>query len=353
MAQQFAFFKNGLADRKFHGFVDLIQKEVEDYFDENWGDSGEKCLFQALSELFTLTSARCLLGEEIREKWKGEFAGHYHALDHSFVPIMVFFPNFPNPHRSRCVEARKVFEQLFTDVMKKRQETGEEYDDFLQVLMGAKYKDGKKLSMSEITGILIGTLLGGQHTSNVTGSWLLCHLFKDEKWLKVIMDEQERITDGHLDHNLTYDQVNEMTEFDKLLEETLRLHPPFFQLMRVAQKQTRFGDYTIPAGNFVAVSPGAAQRTEELWGADPEAWKPERWTSSQKEKHVKNSWIPFGGGRHQCSGRKFALVSLKTALSWLLRNYKLEFSKSEIPKDDYTTMVVAPSAPVLFKYSRR
>lgn len=39
--------------------------------------------------------------------------------------------------------------------------------DFLQDLMEATYKDGTKPTPSEITGILIGVLLGGQHTSNV------------------------------------------------------------------------------------------------------------------------------------------------------------------------------------------
>jgi hypothetical protein len=43
---------------------------------------------------------------------------------------------------------------------------------------------------------------------------------------------------------------------------------------------------------------------------------------------------------------------LQTALSWLMRNYELEFSGTTLPKEDYTTMVVAPQAPVLVKYKR-
>jgi len=39
------------------------------------------------------------------------------------------------------------------------------------------------------------------------------------------------------------------------------------------------------------------------------------------------------------------------AIAWLLRNYQLDFSKP-MPADDYTTMVVAPQAPVLVKYQR-
>lgn len=41
----------------------------------------------------------------------------------------------------------------------------------------------------------------------------------------------------------------------------------------------------------------------------------------------------------------------QVAIAWLLRNYQLDFSKP-MPADDYTTMVVAPQAPVLVKYQR-
>ena len=32
------------------------------------------------------------------------------------------------------------------------------------------------------------------------------------------------------------------------------------------------------------------------------------------------------------------------SLTWLLRNYELEFVGGNFPKEDYTTMVVAPTA---------
>ena len=72
---------------------------------------------QSLSDVFTLTSSRCLLGDEIREMWTSSgMADHYIALDHSFVPILFFFPWIPNPHRSKCVKARTHFKRLFSEV---------------------------------------------------------------------------------------------------------------------------------------------------------------------------------------------------------------------------------------------
>jgi sterol 14-demethylase len=70
MAQQFAFFKDGLSDESFVKYMELVQEEVALFFEQEWGDEGEADLLQSLSEVFTLTSSRCLLGDEIRERWK-------------------------------------------------------------------------------------------------------------------------------------------------------------------------------------------------------------------------------------------------------------------------------------------
>lgn len=353
MGEQLGFFKTGLTADKYFSYVGIIQQEVEQYFDENWGDGGEKCLFNALSEVFTLTSARCLLGPEVRALWSGEYSQMYLDLDHSFIPITFFFPNLPNPMRSKCVKARSTFEKIFTEIVDKRRQNEEQYDDFLQVLMDIKYKNGKPLNSAEITGIMMGTLLGGQHTSNVTGTWALCHLLTDDSWRSQVMEEQSKLLDGDLSRDLEYPDVEKMEVFDMVLNETLRLHPPFFMLARVAMETTQFNGYTIPKGDFVAVSPGACQRMPEMWGDAAETFDPSRWTAEEKLKHKKYSWIPFGGGRHQCSGRKFALLSLKAALAWVLRNYDLKFPAGKMPEDDYTTMVVAPSAPVTVQYKRK
>jgi len=354
MGEQLGFFKSGLTADKFHGYVSTIQEEVEQYCEEHWGDSGEACLLESLSQIFTFTSARCLLGPEIRERWTGEMAALYLDLDHSFIPITFFFPNMPNPMRSKCVNARTVFQKMFKEVAEERRANKDVvYDDFLQVLMDAHYRDGNPLTEAEITGIMIGTLLGGQHTSNVTGAWLLSHLFLNPDWMKKIMDEQKEILEGNLSEDLMYEDVTRMTEFDKVLNEVLRLHPPFFMLARVCMEDTEYKGQLIQKGNFVAVSPGASQRLPSMWGDEPDKFNPDRWTPEAMKEHKPQSWIPFGGGKHQCSGRKFAQVSLKTALSWILRNYDLEFQPTKLPKEDYTTMVVAPQAPVTVKYTRK
>lgn len=232
----------------------------------------------------------------------------------------------PNPHKSKCIAARTLFTKIFQEIIDERNlaksENPDSYvppQDFLQVLMEASYRDGKKLTTGEITGIMIGVLLGGQHTSNVTGTWLMAHLLKDKEWLSKLMEEQEQIfakksasgdqKNGLFPAQLTFEEVQNMPLFDQVLSETLRLHPPFFQLSRSVKKDTPFQNYTIPEGSFVNISPGAAHRLPSLWGAEAETFDPNRFTAEAKSEHKPYSWIPFGGGMHQVRIRLFLKTS--------------------------------------------
>ena len=49
---------------------------------------------------------------------------------------------------------------------------GEDKQDLLQRLIEAEYADGSQLDDNEITGLIIATLFAGQHTTNVTLTWV-------------------------------------------------------------------------------------------------------------------------------------------------------------------------------------
>jgi sterol 14-demethylase len=137
------------------------------------------------------------------------------------------------------------------------------------------YKDGSPLSISEVTGIMMAVLLGGQHTSNVTGAWLMMHLLNEPKWFDRVIKEQQAIL-GQFKGHATFEQVkncclvssfsqmfrqiNEMTVLQRCVDETLRLHPPFFQVARRVQNDVDYKGTVIPAGRLVCISPGAVMR---------------------------------------------------------------------------------------------
>eukprot|EP00118_Oscarella_pearsei_P016991 m.166917 g.166917 ORF g.166917 m.166917 type:complete len:101 (+) comp38916_c0_seq35:916-1218(+) len=72
-------------------------------------------------------------------------------------------------------------------------------DDILTLLMTTQYKDGRPLTDSEVTGLLIGLLMAGQHTSSTTSSWLGFYLAQHQDVQDKCFGEQEEIGGPHME----------------------------------------------------------------------------------------------------------------------------------------------------------
>jgi sterol 14-demethylase len=67
--------------------------------------------------------------------------------------------------------------QTFKDIITvRRVNKDSENEDVLQTLMSSTYKNGDKMSDDAIAHLMIATLMGGQHTSSTTLSWILFEL---------------------------------------------------------------------------------------------------------------------------------------------------------------------------------
>uniref|UniRef100_A0A671PB87 Lanosterol 14-alpha demethylase n=1 Tax=Sinocyclocheilus anshuiensis TaxID=1608454 RepID=A0A671PB87_9TELE len=319
--EQKKMLKTGLNIAQFKRHVKIIEEETKDYF-KRWGDSGEKNLFEALSELVILTASRCLHGCEIRSMLDERVAQLYADLDGGFTHAAWLLPGWlPLPSFRRRDRAHLEIKKIFYNVIKKRREAEEKNDDILQTLIDATYKDGRPLNDDEIAGMLIGLLLAGQHTSSTTSAWMGFFLARDRALQERCYSEQKHVCGEHLPP-LHYDQLKDLSLLDRCLKETLRLRPPIMTMMRMAKTPQKVGEYSIPPGHQVCVSP------------------------------TKFAYIPFGAGRHRCIGENFAYIQIKIIWSTLLRLYDFELVDGYFPAVNYTTMIHTPHNPII-RYTRR
>lgn len=349
LIEQKKFMKTGLSTDRFRKYVDLIADEVHQYFDKYWGDSGEKDLLEAFSQVTVFTSIRCLQGPEVRESFTLQFADLYNDLDAALSPVGFFFPNLPLPAMRRRDSARAKLVTLFEKIIKNRESSkDEEYDDLLATFMESEYKDGRKLTTDEIVGLLIALLLAGQHTSNVTSTWLGCMLLANPKEKEKLIEEQKRVLNGEA---LDYDKLKQMELLDRAMAETLRMRPPICIIMRRVLEDVAYKNYIIPKGSLVAASPTLNHNLEDFW-TNPEKFDPERFSPERKEdRNVRYSYIPFGNGRHQCTGEQFGYLQVKTIWSTMLRKYNMELT-SKFPEPNFTTLIAGPTPPVMVKYQK-
>ncbi|XP_071497209.1 lanosterol 14-alpha demethylase-like [Diadema antillarum] len=348
--EQKKILKTGLNIQQFKRHIPMIEEETREYF-KRWGDSGEKNLFVALSELIILTASRCLHGKEIRSTLNEEVAQLYADLDGGFTHLAWLAPSWiPFPSFIKRDRAHKKIKEIFYKAIAKRRETGVE-DDMLQTLIDSRYKSGRPLSDEEIAGMCIGLLLAGQHTSSTTSAWLGFFVAQNKELQKRCIAEQEKIL-GDNAASMTYEQIKDMQLLDNCVKETLRLRPPIMTMMRVAKSPLTYKGLTIPAGHQVCVSPTVNQRLKDHWMPDPLDFNPDRFLDDNKSNSEKFAYVPFGAGRHRCIGENFAYVQIKTIWSVLLRMYELELVDGHFPEINYNTMIHTPLNPVI-RYRRR
>uniref|UniRef100_A0A669D703 Lanosterol 14-alpha demethylase n=1 Tax=Oreochromis niloticus TaxID=8128 RepID=A0A669D703_ORENI len=324
--EQKKMFKTGLNIARFREHVKIIERETIEYF-QRWGDSGERNLFEALSELIILTASSCLHGKEIRSMLDEHVAQLYADLDGGFTHAAWLLPGWlPLPSFRKRDRAHREIKKIFYKVIQKRRSSEEKADDILQTFMDSTYKDGRPLTDDEIAGMLIGLLLAGQHTSSTTSAWLGFFLAKDKALQERCYAEQKAVCGQNLPP-LNFDQLKDLSLLERCLKETLRLRPPIMTMMRMARSPQTAAGYTIP-------------------------FKPDRYLNDNPAAGEKFAYVPFGAGRHRCIGENFAYVQIKTIWSTLLRMYDFDLVDGYFPTINYTTMIHTPHNPVI-RYKRR
>lgn len=257
LMDQKKFVKHGLSPENLRKYVEFIEQETIDYF-KRWSErKGTEELSQAIAELTIMTASRCLMGKEIREQLNESVAQLYIDLDKGFTSLNFLFPWLPLPsYRNRDI-AHKKMKSLFLDIMKQRRQSNDtENYDMIQALMDSEYRDGKKMSDSEVACMMIALLMAGQHTSSTTGTWCLSFLAENPKLRQELLQEQKSILGDKFETPLDYEALKQMTLLEMCIKETLRLKPPIIVLIRKVMETVYYHGYAIPEGNYICVSPG-------------------------------------------------------------------------------------------------
>ena len=99
-----------------------------------------------------------------------------------------------------------------------------------------------------------------------------------------------------------------------VIDECLRLHPPFWFENRNAKCDVELGGVTIPKGALVLFSRYTLHRHPDFWD-QPERFDPQRHDPAAPENlRTTYAQVPFGGGPRICIGVNFAVMELLVCL---------------------------------------
>ncbi len=285
--------------------------------------NGPVDIYPHLMKMTFAMVARSLFGANLKDE-DIDLISHTISTVQEFIVRQTLQP-YLNPWFAATGELRKHEEMratadkvLLEYIRQRRHE--EPGHDLLQTLMDARYADGESMPDSLVLSESMQLLVAGHETSSNALSWLLYLLSTHPDVLDRVRHEFDEILNGE---PLNFTAVPKFVYTTQVINEALRLYPPFWMIDREAVADDRVGDTVIPAGSTVIVYVYGAHHAPRYW-PDPETFDPERFTKENVALQPPFTHLPFGGGPRGCIGGNYAMLQILMILSTLLRKYDLE-----------------------------
>ncbi|MFJ5673875.1 cytochrome P450 [Streptomyces sp. NPDC093097] len=227
-------------------------------------------------------------------------------------------------------------------------------DDLLGLMLGATEGDGAHegpvLDLANIRNQVITFLIAGHETTSGALSFALYHLLKDPLALRMAQREADELWGDDPDPDPTFEDIGKLAFTRQVLAEALRLWPTAAAFTRQARTDTVLGGrYPVAAGQLVTVLTPMLHR-DPVWGDNPEAFDPFRFTPQAEAARSPHAYKPFGTGERACIGRQFALHEATMLLALLVHryrlidhaDYRLRIKETLTLKPDGFTLALAP-----------
>ncbi|MGW2250831.1 cytochrome P450 [Kitasatospora sp. NPDC001660] len=175
---------------------------------------------------------------------------------------------------------------------------------------------GRPLTEADVRSEAITMFGAGTETVSTTLTWLVDELLRHPQVeARVLAELDEHLPAGTVP---TPDALARLTYTRAVAQEVVRLHAPNAFLMRTAQVPVELGPYRIPAGTELLYSLTALHRDPVRY-PNPLSFRPERWRDGGAGRQ---SFLPFGAGKHKCIGEAFAWAELTVAAAAILRRWR-------------------------------
>ncbi|KAM1075655.1 hypothetical protein PS1_023586 [Malus domestica] len=221
-----------------------------------------------------------------------------------------------------------ILERIINDHKIKSNDKAVEEENFVDVLL--KLKESNLVEFNFITNHITDRIMdmfsAGSETSATTLEWAMSELMRNPRIMKRAQAEVRQSVlqfEGKKRKVIEGGDVQKMDYLKSVLKETLRLHSPAPLLPREARDTVQIGGFEVQVKSKVIINAWAIGRDPEIWGADAECFKPERFHGSSVDfKGFDFEFTPFGAGRRMCPGMSFGVTMVELALAELL--YRLD-----------------------------
>ncbi len=257
-------------------------------------------------------------------------------------------PSLVDRGRARFRLLWTAFLDRLIDVRRAQPSLPDQPRDLFDLLAAARDpEDGSAFTQAQLRDEVSTMILAGHETTAVTLFWAvyLAALYPD--WQERMAGEADA---ADLSAEGAAEAVKSLPLTRAFIDETLRLYPPAFLIVREAVAADEIAGTPVAAGTVVTISPWVLHRHRRFW-LDPDAFDPGRFLPGAPPPE-RYAYLPFGAGPRICVGAQFALTEAVLVLARLLRRFRVSLSGSGavLPRAIVTTQ---PDRPVRFVLMER
>jgi len=299
-----------------------------------WSAGNELDLVPAMAKLALLSIGQALFQADLSDDIKPcrrALQIHSETLRDEFRAPFVLPDWLPTAAKRRKRWAAHWLRDLIGRIILERRTAGGQRDDALAILLAAVDEGAitEQQACDEATILFIA----GQDDITAALTWCWCllaqHRSCDDRFREELAMQLGGRLPGHAD-------VARLPFTEMVIKETLRLYPPTWMLVpRCATKEVILGNYRIPRGTWVFISPYATHHDPRFF-PDPDRFNPDRF-SPERPQASQFAYIPFGGGPRICIGNHFTFTLLTMALATIAQRFRMTL------RDDPAAIVPDPS----------
>lgn len=237
---------------------------------------------------------------------------------------------------------------LAEQAIRKSEDDGNAPCTFLMRLLRNQASNPSSITDREINTHTFGNIIAGGDTTATALRAVLRDLIRHPDVLERLLAHLKAagLTSG--DKPVPYATASKITYLTAVIRESMRIHPSVAMILArglpaggVTVTDGAGGLYHLGEDTEVGINPWIVQRDPDVF-PNPEIYSPARWLESSPEQltMMNRAWIPFGAGRHTCSGQHISMMEITKLIPSLILRYSMALEKGA-PDWSVTTYFLA------------
>jgi|JI8StandDraft_1071087.scaffolds.fasta_scaffold03280_7 cytochrome P450 len=173
---------------------------------------------------------------------------------------------------------------------------------------------------------IVTFLMAGHETTAKALSWAMHLLAQHPEVEAAVRAEARKAFAAGAGTGTACDTVDRLAYTWQVVQEAMRLYPPVWLMSRRTRCDMVLGDFTLPEGALLLVSPYLLHRHPAHWQA-PLDFDPARFSPTAASRSA-GAYMPFGAGHRVCIGRLFAAAETTLALARVVERFECRHSGS-------------------------